>query len=693
MCGGSCLGTVSRGFQAPPPLLGVRIALVALLGVPHASEMSAFVWDEDLLSFPPDEENASAGPDDFEDRADQDSAIDGEEPGRAGSGASSKDDSVETLGTSSVPRRRKRGARGGAGSRTGSHGAGAEKRWRSGAVPTAPAFDGNVEADPFCLRHYKRRLRRWTRITREYLPPNEQALRALEQLRGEAEIELEETDDSRYDCANGIDLLLKDLEVSFGEREIFRQGGTIREFESIGRLQGETVNAFVRRFRLLERKLMDNKVAPYPEQARVIKLLDGLRLDEKATAALLLAAGNKYDMGRVEAIRIQYPAGMSITGVPRGKPDFRKPKGRGFASLSSTSSSRSASTARSSASRSTRGWKQWNTSWDEDAAEDYDYDEGYQAGDYVFESIPEDVDEDHQQVEDHGGTAANAEDFEDYVEDESQEFNGGETGEDWEQDDTQALLAAAQALTVTSRKLAGLAQARGYYQTEGKSNGKNAGKAKGKGKGGSKGKTPKGQGKGKSKSKSSGKGKTRTDASSTLQQQRLKGSLCLGCGSPDHWLKDCPSYSVQNAQLTSASYTSLTLDAEGTIASWMVYAQGEKKDEAAYYELPELAAEDRLALAQDFVQMYDYVHATDKISRTPHVLLQYHASTNSAYMIADTGCPRQVADKRGTIKRSRKSNPFCARRFRTTADSPLGLGRGSQVKVDTPIQLRLRGCL
>ena len=126
-------------------------------------------------------------------------------------------------------------------------------------------------------------------------------------------------DDARFDHPDGIGRLLSDLEVSFGEKEIFRQGGSIREFESIGRMQGESITAFVRRFRLLERKLADHKVPPYPEAARVIKLLDGLRLDDKSTSALLLAAGNRYNMQAIQdAIKIQYPAGMSVTGVPKG---------------------------------------------------------------------------------------------------------------------------------------------------------------------------------------------------------------------------------------------------------------------------------------------------------------------------------------------------------------------------------------
>ena len=50
-------------------------------------------------------------------------------------------------------------------------------------------------------------------------------------------------DDARFDHPDGIGRLLSDLEVSFGEKEIFRQGGSIREFESIGRMQGESITA------------------------------------------------------------------------------------------------------------------------------------------------------------------------------------------------------------------------------------------------------------------------------------------------------------------------------------------------------------------------------------------------------------------------------------------------------------------
>ncbi|CAK9105211.1 unnamed protein product [Durusdinium trenchii] len=71
-------------------------------------------------------------------------------------------------------------------------------------------------------------------------------------------------------------------------------------------------------FRLYERKLKDAQVPPYPDETRAVKLLDGLRLDERATSQLLLAAGNRYSFqALVEAIHIQYPAGLTLTGMSR----------------------------------------------------------------------------------------------------------------------------------------------------------------------------------------------------------------------------------------------------------------------------------------------------------------------------------------------------------------------------------------
>ena len=474
-------------------------------------------------------------------------------------------------GSLTSSRRRRRGTRG-SGASSGRPDASqnaTNKRWRSGAVPAAPIFEGDIDTNPYCLRHYRRKLLRWVRITREYLPANEQALRAREQLQGEAEIELEETPDEKYDCEDGISKLLADLEQSFGERELFRQGGVIREFESIGRLQGETVTSFVRRFRLLEAKLRDNKVPSYPEEARVVKLLDGLRLDERATSALLLAAGNRYNMQAIqEAIRIQYPAGMSVTGIPR--PTTMNGK-----------------KAKSTSSR----WSSLHASSWEGSGNYEDYDAEAWLNEYApdYEAIAENEDE-----------SAEPDADVEYYDEEDAQWQPDQTGASAEDGDasqhqtvsSDSLIEAVNALTVTSKQLAELTKAREFYQLKndkGKGKSKSLGKSKGKGKSQNLGK---GFGKqlGGKKGKSLGfspTGKGKPSVTPNLrnleqQRQRLNSAACLGCGSTSHWIKDCPNNSKYSAQLATAG---VTLSAEGipVCDSWMVSIDEEKS-----YQLPAL---------------------------------------------------------------------------------------------------------
>ncbi|CAE7420471.1 luxQ, partial [Symbiodinium microadriaticum] len=476
--------------------------------------------------------------------------------------------------------------------------------------PNQVRKDGDLE--PF-LRHYKRRLMRWVRITKEFLPAGEQALRALEQLTGEAELEFEEISDDLFDNDQGIQKLIEHLEAAFGEREIFRQGGVIREFENVGRLQGESVTAFVRRFQLLERKLQDSRVPAYPEQARTVKLLDGLKLDERAITSLLLAAGNKYQMKPIlEAIRIQYPPGMSVTGLPRGLATLSSRSSRSSTTrASSYKASSSASTRRSTRSARPQRWSQWNTDWQDGVLEEEPEEQEYEESPGVDQG--EDADE-YEPIEEP-----------DYPEEEDDEMIPDQNDQAGAEDDNEvsALIAAAEALTVTSRKLAGLVQSRGYYQNaDAKGKGKSG--DKGKGKGGKLGGKSKGKGKGKPSSKgpSSKKGSGKSANSASDRQGRLRGSLCLGCGAADHWIRDCPHVTTFQAQVATAD---LELDPEGmpVSQSWMTQvADAESEEEnTIVYEIP----------------------------RPPSVLLS--TCDDASFLIADTGCQRQVAGRKWHAQR------------------------------------------
>ena len=422
-----------------------------------------------------------------------------------------------------------------------------QKKWRSGHIPPPPQFSGDLEADPYCWRHYARSLRRWCLITSEYLPRSEQALRALDALVGEAAQEVEEIPDTRYFREDGIDVLLKDLEAAFGEREVYRRGGLIREFESLTRLQGESVDAFVRRYKLYERKLKDAKIPTYPSETRAVKLLDGLRLSEQATAHLLLAAGNKYDMDAIlNAIKVQYPAGLTPTGLARHPATVVGPtrsRGRG---------SHGRGRGKSGGSFKWRTWQTEVQPDDEPAAEP-----AYG----IYETVEDDpaltfedpIDEQFEYQ------------YDDYeYEEEPDEQVPEEVPADFEGDKEET----AQALTATSKRLAAATQARGYYTSALKGKGKGVGKTKDKGDGkkgsttsssstskgkGQGGKSGKGAPKGASKG---GKGKTST------QRHRLQSSLCLGCGASDHWLRECPHMTQHQAHVCS---TATTLDGEGAI--------------------------------------------------------------------------------------------------------------------------------
>ena len=398
-------------------------------------------------------------------------------------------------------------------------------------------------------------------ITSEYLPKSEQALRALDALTGDAALEVEEIPDSKYFRDDGIEILLKDLEVAFGEREIYRRGGLIREFENLSRMQGESVDAFVRRYKLYERKLQDAKIAAYPSETRAVKLLDGLRLSEQATSQLLLAAGNRYDMDAIlNALKVQYPPGLTLTGLTRHPTAISthvKGRGRG-----------NHGRGRSRSGGSFK-WRTWHTEAQEDEMpEDNTVPEtftGYEAyeisNDIALENANDLLDDVFEYQ------------FDDYEADLEEGLPEQAPEEGYDDGPEEQ----AEALTATSKKMASATQSRGYYLSA-------AAKGKGKG-GGGKGKDKgdgkkgfgsssssstsfqKGKGLGKpSKGSTKGSGKGGGKNKSSTQRHRLQASLCLGCDSSEHWLRDCPHVTQHQAHVCASS---TTLDGEGMVV-WMV---------------------------------------------------------------------------------------------------------------------------
>ena len=88
-----------------------------------------------------------------------------------------------------------------------------EGRWRGGACPKAPKFDGDIEKDPGCLRKWKKDIKLWRKRARFHLPPNELAMDLMQALEGRARRELENVDCDDFDVEDGIEKLIAVFEA------------------------------------------------------------------------------------------------------------------------------------------------------------------------------------------------------------------------------------------------------------------------------------------------------------------------------------------------------------------------------------------------------------------------------------------------------------------------------------------------
>ena len=203
----------------------------------------------------------------------------------------------------------------------------------------------------------------------------------------------------------------------------------------------------MRRYKLYERKLQDAKVAAYPSETRAVKLLDGLRMSEQATSQLLLAARNRYDMDAIlNALKVQYPPGLTLTGLARHPTAISthvKGRGRG-----------NHGRGRSRSGGSFK-WRTWHTEAQEDEIpEDNTVPEtftGYEAyeisNDIAAENANDLLDDAFEyQFDDYEA------DFEDGVPEQAPE-EGYDDGPEEQ----------AEAFTATSKKMASATQSRGYY--------------------------------------------------------------------------------------------------------------------------------------------------------------------------------------------------------------------------------------
>ena len=279
---------------------------------------------------------------------------------------------------------------------------------------------------------------------------------------------------------------------------------------------------------------------------------------------ILLAAGNRYNFQAIlDAVRMQFPAGLTLTGMARPG-----------ATLSSSSAAPSRK-GRGSGKGKGRGWKATFRTWNVNEDGNYeDHVEDYHDADYASWETAEHYDQETEYFDANDGEAVQEDGIDVIYENEEEEV--GDADEHHGEEQTQEVL------TATSKQMANQKAARGYYDTSGKGKGKPSKGGKGKGRGGGsnsygssfnqiKGKDKFNKGKGKNGGHDKGKGQ---DGGGKSQRQiRFANSQCLGCGSTQHFLRDCPNVTTYQAHLASALAPG-SLTESGEFQSWMVSGSG-----------------------------------------------------------------------------------------------------------------------
>ena len=186
--------------------------------------------------------------------------------------------------------RRNRGTRGGR-NQTSPKQHGGVSKYRTGPMPMAPPYDGDVEKDPKGYDRYVRRVEIWRFMAKDFAPPEELALKLLEKLDKDAADEFEHELVLTFAVPDGIDKILARLSV-FKTKQIHASSDVIRKFEHLARDPGESIHKHIRHFKNVERELRKYSFERYLEYARCVKLLDGSKLSEEALRTVLTSAGN-----------------------------------------------------------------------------------------------------------------------------------------------------------------------------------------------------------------------------------------------------------------------------------------------------------------------------------------------------------------------------------------------------------------
>ena len=227
-------------------------------------------------------------------------------------------------------------------------------KWKSGQYPAVPTWKYDSQ-DMRAFAKYKKKISIWQLQMKAYATPKEQALLVYNSLTGEPEQELEHMAIEDFYVEDGVQRILQKLQRPFEQRVIYQKRRFLQDFEQIRRYQGETMRAYVLRFRRVQRSLTAvgvNLEATFDGEAFGSRLLDRSGLSHADQRLILVGAQQSLDFEAIaECLTLQWP---EFRAPPPVVNKDGKALGKSGKNNMSTSSS-SSSTSFTSSSQTSKG--------------------------------------------------------------------------------------------------------------------------------------------------------------------------------------------------------------------------------------------------------------------------------------------------------------------------------------------------
>ena len=149
----------------------------------------------------------------------------------------------------------------------------------------------------------------------------------------------------------GVDTILSQLKQAFQQKTVYVKRQYLHEYESIGRYPGESLRAFINRYRRAEASLRAINIdisLTYDDESRGSRLLDRARLTTEQQRLILVGTGQALSFDAIRAaLMLQFPehkptppvAGRESNNAPY------QPKGSGKNHQGSTSTSSSSTSS------------------------------------------------------------------------------------------------------------------------------------------------------------------------------------------------------------------------------------------------------------------------------------------------------------------------------------------------------------